>query len=217
MIPIEQIRSQITGELFEYSQLMLALSNYRKPRDVVSTLLNRGQLTRVRKGLYVFGSTWRRTPLVLEPIANLLYGPSAISLDYALFLYGLIPECVTAITSTTTGRSRNYPTPLGHFTYTQLSGNRFSVGLILQSSAGGSFLIAEPLKALADKVWTDSRFKPTSKTSYTDYLFVDLRIDEASLAPLIASDNFAAIEQAYATRKVLWLMEYLLKHFGGAR
>lgn len=216
MIPIEQVRNQIEGEIFDYSQLMLALSHYRKPRDSVSTLLKRGRIIRVRKGLYIFGPMWRRTPLALEPLANLVYGPSAISIDYALSWYGLIPERVTTITSTTTGRSREFLTPVGHFSYAQLSGNRFSVGLIRHSSPGGSLLMAEPLKALADKVWTDNRFKPTSTASYTDYLFADLRIDEDTLAPLIVSDRISVIEQAYATRKVLWLMSYLLKRFGVA-
>ena len=216
MIPIEQIRSKIEGECFDYSQLMHVLSNYRKPRDSVSSLLKRGHIIRVRKGLYVFSPIWRRTTLALEPLANLIYGPSAISLDYALAWYGLIPERVTTITSTAAGRSRQFLTPVGNFSYTQLSEKRFSVGLIRHSGPYGNFIMAEPLKALADKVWTDSRFKPTSKASYTDYLFVDLRIDEASLAPLIAADKAMTIEQAYATRKVQWLMEYLLKRFKDA-
>ena len=216
MIPIERVRNQIEREYFDYSQLMLALSHYRKPRDTVSTLLEREHIIRVRKGLYIFGSVWRRAPLALEPLANLVYGPSAISIDYALAWYGLIPERVNTITSTTTGRSREFLTPVGRFSYTQLSGKRFSVGLVRHSSPGGSLLMAEPLKALADKIWTDSRFKPTSTASYTDYLFDDLRIDEDTLAPLIIPDRLGIIGQAYATRKILWLIEYLLKRFGGA-
>ena len=216
MIPIEKVRSQIEGEVFDYTQLMVALSRYRKPRDTVSTLLRRGHIIRVRKGLYVFGPMWRRTSLALEPVANLVYGPSVVSLDYALSWYGLIPERVSTITSIATGRSRSFLTPVGHFSYTQLSGIRFSVGLRQNSSPGGNFLIVDPLKALSDKIWTDSRFKPTSTASYADYLFSDLRIDEDVLAPLIVSDRIAVIEQAYDTRKVRWLMEYLQKRFGGA-
>lgn len=214
-IPIEQIRNTIEGEIFDYSQLMFALSNYRKPRDTVSVLLKRGHIIRVRKGLYVFGPVFRRTPLAMEPLANLVYGPSAISIDYALAGYGLIPERVTTITSIATGRSREFLTPVGRFSYNQLTGKRFSACLVRHNNPGGSVLIAEPLKALADKVWTDSRFKPTSIASFTDYLFADLRINEDTLAPLIIADRINVIEQAYATRKVRWLMEYLLKRFGG--
>jgi len=216
MIPIEKVRNEIDGEFFDYSQLMHAFSYYKKPRDAVSTLLKRGHIIRVRKGLYIFGPMWRRTPLALESLANLVYGPSAISTDYALAWYGLIPERVTTITSTTPGRSRDFLTPVGYFSYTQLSSVRFSAGLTKQSGSGSSFIMAEPLKALADKVWTDSRFKPTSTASFTDYLFADLRIDEDTLAKLIVSDRIEAIEHAYATRKVRWLMEYLQKKYGGA-
>ena len=214
MIPIEIIRNRIDGDVFDYTQLMSVLSQYRKPRDTVTSLLKRGHIIRLRKGLYVFGPVWRRTPLVPEPLANLIYGPSAISLDYSLSWYGLIPERVTLITSITTGRSRMFLTPAGNFSYTPLSAKRFSAGLTLQSSPAGNFLMAEPLKALADKVWTDSRFRPTSPVSYEDYLFGDLRIEEDALAPFIKKEEIVAIGQAYSTRKILWLMEYLLKYFG---
>jgi hypothetical protein len=76
--------------------------------------------------------------------------------------------------------------------------------------------MAEPLKALADKVWTDNRFKPTSPGSYADYLFGDLRIEEDTLAALVKQDKIMVIEKTYATRKILWLMEFLLKQFEGA-
>ena len=217
MIPIEQIRSRIEGDVFNYSQLMDALSSYRKPRDTVTSLLKRGQIIRIRKGLYIFGPLWKKRTPALEPLANLVYGPSAVSLDYALSLYGLIPERITAITSITTGRSRIFITPVGNFSYTQLSRTRFSAGLIQNRNPPGNFLIAEPLKSLADKVWTDSRFKPTSPASYKDYLFDDLRIDEDTLVPLISSERMRVIEQAYDTRKIRWLNDYLCKHFGIAR
>jgi len=213
MMPIEQIRSKIEGELFDYTQLMLVLSHYRKPRDTVSSLLKRGQIIRVRKGLYIFGTIWRRKTPAPELLANLIYGPSAISLDYCLSWHGLIPERVNTITSITPGRSHDFLTPAGNFSYTHLSGRRFSAGLLQHKTSSGNFILAEPLKALADKVWTDKRFKPTSAASYSDYIFKDLRIDENALEVLLKPDRMIVTEKAYATRKVLWLMEYLTKHF----
>ena len=47
---------------------------------------------RIRKGLYAFGEPLRRAPISRELLANLIYGPSYISLDYALSYHGLIPE-----------------------------------------------------------------------------------------------------------------------------
>ena len=213
MMPIEHIRSKIEGELFDYTQLMFALSHYSKPRDAVSSLLKRGQIIRVRKGLYIFGTIWRRHIAAPEMLANVIYGPSAISLEYCLSWHGLIPERVNTITSVTTGRSHDFYTPAGNFSYTHLSDNWFSVGLIQHKTPSGNFIIAEPLKALTDKVWTDKRFKPTSVASYSDYIFKDLRIDENVLETLLKYDRMVVIEKAYSARKVSWLMEYLTKHF----
>lgn len=213
MMPIEHIRSKIKGEVFDYTQLILALSHYSKPRDAVTSLFKRGQIIRIRKGLYIFGEIWRRNTLAPEVLANLVYGPSAISLDYCLSRHGLIPEKVNTITSITTGRSHDFFTLAGNFSYTHLSGNRFSVGLIQHKSTSGNFIMTEPLKALADKVWTDKRFKPTSAASYSDYIFKDLRIDENALEALLIHERMIVIEKAYSSRKVLWLMEYLTKHY----
>ncbi len=213
MMPIEHIRSKIEGEVFDYTQLILALSHYSKPRDAVTSLLKRGQIIRVRKGLYIFGAIWQRNILAPEVLANLIYGPSAISLDYCLSWHSLIPEKVNTITSITTGRSHDFLTPAGNFSYTHLSGSRFSPGLMQHKSSSGNFIITEPLKALADKVWTDKRFKPTSAASYSDYIFNDLRIDEHALEELLIHERMIVIEKAYSSRKVLWLMEYLTKHY----
>jgi hypothetical protein len=192
---------------------MVALKGYRKPRDVVSSLLKKGHIIRVRKGLYFLGSLWQKQQVSPEMLANLVYGPSAISLDYALAWYGLIPERVDTLTSITTGRSRIFDTPAGRFSYTCMSEKRFTTGLTLQESPSGNWLIAEPLKALADKIWTDKRFRPTSPASYTVYIFEDLRIEEATLNGLYTTEKVQTLSDAYASRKIDWLTEFLQKKF----
>ena len=56
------------------------------------------------------------TPISTEILANLIYGPSSISLDYALYYYGLIPEHVRVVTSITPQRNKIFNTPIGQFT-----------------------------------------------------------------------------------------------------
>ena len=46
-----------------------------------------------------FGENWRHSPLNLEMIANLIYGPSCLSFEYALTRYGLIAERSIVVTS----------------------------------------------------------------------------------------------------------------------
>lgn len=213
MRAIEHIRQLIEKDVFDYTQLMHVLAEYSKPRDVVSSLLRKEQIIRVRKGLYVFGELWRRQPISREMLANLVYGPSILSLDYALAWYGLIPENVNVLTSITSGRSRHFNTHLGRFSYTHLSQKRFAFGATIQKSNTGNRLITEPIKALADKVWTDKRFQPTSPASYADYLFEDLRIDEATLAGYYNKLNMNNLRQAYSTRKVTWMVDFLQKKY----
>lgn len=213
MRAIEHIRQLIEEDVFDYTQLMHALVEYRKPRDVVSSLIQKEQIIRVRKGLYVFGTLWRRQPVSREMLANLVYGPSMISLNYALAWYGLIPERVDMLTSITSGRSRHFNTPLGRFSYLHLSQERFAFGATIHKTDFVNWLITEPIKALADKVWTDKRFQPTSPVSYADYLFEDLRVDEAALAGYYTKFKINDLVRAYSARKVTWMVEFLQKRF----
>jgi len=213
MRAIEHIRQLIEKDVFDYTQLIHVLAEYRKPRDAISSLLRKEQIIRVRKGLYIFGELWRRQSISREMLANLVYGPSILSINYALAWYGLIPERAYVLTSITSGRSRNFNTPLGRFSYTHLSLKRFGFGATIQKSNTGNWLITEPIKALADKVWTDKRFQPTSPASFADYLFEDLRIDEATLAGFYNKFNMNNLVRAYSTRKVTWMVEFLQKRY----
>ena len=61
-----------------------------------------------KKGLYIFGKSVALQPYSKEVLANLIYGPSAISLSYALSYYGLIPERVHIVTSITNNRIKTF-------------------------------------------------------------------------------------------------------------
>jgi len=124
------IRNQIQAEIFDYQTLMSVLSGLASPRDKITDLLKGDAIIRVKKGLYVFGEKYRRYPYSRELLANLIYGPSYISLDCALAFYGLIPEKVEALTSVTPGRSRRFFTPAGLFTYRQIPLKAFQSGFV---------------------------------------------------------------------------------------
>jgi len=213
MSAIEQIRKAVSQDVFDYTQLMHALNNYSKPRDVVTLLIRKGRLMRIRKGLYIFGEGWRIKEISREMLANLIYGPSVVSLEYALSWHGLIPERVYTITSVASGRSRIFETPLGRYTYRQQSPERLSYGASLQNNPSGNWLLATPLKALADKVWADKSFKPSSPSSFSYYLFDDLRIDENDLARYCNFNTLHELEKVCSIRKVVWLTNFLLAKY----
>ncbi len=212
MLPIERIRSEISADVFDYTHLVSALSSYSNPRKVITSLLRKGQILRIKKGLYIFSPLWRRKPVNKKYIANIIYGPSAVSLDYALSWHGLIPERVTQITSVTTGRSRKYQTPLGRFSYTRVPQTLFNSGLNIYRSDDTVWLMSLPVASLVCKAWTDKRFRPASPGSYNSYLFDDLRINEETLLRYYREEKLEIAENM-VPRKIKWLYIFLEKKF----
>ena len=138
---------------FDYQLAMDRLADYRAPRNKLRNLCGGGDVVRVRKGLYVAPALPGRPPSVNPLIlAPLIYGPSYVSLETALSWHGLIPERVAEITSVTCKRAQVFHTPLGRFTYRPINEVAFSYGVGLQTAAGGSFFLAEPEKALCDRI-----------------------------------------------------------------
>ncbi len=208
MEEITRIRREITREVFDYQVLTDALSGYSKPRDKITKLLAGGAIIRIKKGLYCFGEGLRREPISREQVANLIYGPSYVSLDYALSYHGLIPERVEVVTSVTTRRSRNFQTPLGPFSYRMLREARYVTGAILEAIGKTTFLIATPEKALVDKIWTDKRFSGNRMSDFRAYLLDDLRIDEETLGRFNES-RLESIALVYDSAKTNRLVHYL--------
>jgi len=207
---IAKLRRNIRRDVFDYQVLLGVLSDYRKPRDRITRLLANGTIIRIKKGLYCFGEAFRKEPISREYLANLIYGPSYLSLDYTLSRYGLIPERVKTITSVTTRRSRHFDNPFGTFSYRMLSGPRYAVGVILERAEKTPFLVASPEKALVDKVWTDKRFSGLRVADYGAYLYEDLRIDRQALLRFDYS-RLQVIATAYGSSKINRLVRFL-KH-----
>jgi len=137
---INELRKKIAGEEFDYQVLMDSLREYERPRDRITDLLKRKEIIRVKKGIYVFGEKYARRPISREILANMIYGPSYISLDYALHHYGLIPERVETVTSVTIKRSRRFSTPVGLFTYRRIPMKAYQTGIDQVALEDGSFV-----------------------------------------------------------------------------
>jgi hypothetical protein len=208
---MESIRKNIENEEFDYQTLLHSLSQYSRPRDKISGLLRNGVIIRVKKGIYIFGEDYRRRPFSPEVLANPIYGPSYISLEYALHYLGLIPERVEAVTSVTTGRSRKYSTPVGLFTYRMIPLSAFRFGMNrVELDDGRSFLIATPEKALADKIRDDRGNGIQTRGRLLDYLENNLRVDPAALLSM-DTGYLEAIALRYGSRK-LRLLSDLVRH-----
>jgi len=203
---IQTIRKQIPHEEFDYQTLLDCLKGYAHPRDKISDLLRKGSIIRIKKGLYVFGDEYRNKPFSREILANLIYGPSYISLEYALQHYGLIPERVEAVTSVTTGRSRRFSTPVGLFTYRMIPLEAFRVGMDrIETNDGRAFLMATRAKALADKL-QEVRGSLQSQRELHEYLENNLRVDPTVLKELNPAE-ITAIARGYRSRRMRLLSD----------
>ena len=181
---MRNLRTRLGREEFDYRALMSALSDYANPRDKVTSLLRRGDIIRVKKGLYVLGDDLRRRPFSRELLANLIYGPSFVSLDSALSFHGLIPERVDTVTSVTTKRPKRFDTPIGSFVYRQSPPRAFHIGMDRVEEHDVAFLIARPERAIADKIRDDRGHPLSNREEAAGYLFDDLRIDRSAFEKL---------------------------------
>lgn len=111
----------------------------------LETQTEEGLLIRLKRGLYAL-----KTDLPSdEEIANALYKPSYLSLEYALARHGIIPESPYNLTSVTTNPTRLFT--IKHQTYSYYTIKRtVYAGYYLDTVGGKKVLIAEPEKALAD-------------------------------------------------------------------
>lgn len=177
-----QLRKAIPQEEFDYLLLKGALSDYAAIRQKINELLKAEVIVRVKKGLYVFSPEFNLAPVCKEVLANLIYGPSCISLDYALAFHGLIPDRVHTITSVTPKRDKEFDTPLGKFSYRYLSEKKYPHGIEqVWIDKSHPVLMASPEKAFIDYVTLNKVPSIVDADAARRFLLSDLRIDKEDL------------------------------------
>lgn len=170
---------------FSHAALLPLLKDYRRPNDKIAEWLRQGVLLPVKRGLYVMGAAADARAPCLPLLANRLYGPSCVSLDYALAWHGLIPERVHEITSVCMRRGRTIDNHFGRFSYVRLPAQVYPCGITQASvSDQETFLIGSPAKALCDKVMLTPHLRATSRAGMQRFLLDDLRIDGDALQNL---------------------------------
>jgi predicted transcriptional regulator of viral defense system len=178
-------RKAIPFEEVDTATLRQALSKYKSPDDKIGDMVRCGELLRVRRGLYAVARDCRQTFLSLEVLANILYGPSYISLEYALSWYGMIPERVSELTAVCLGRSRSFETGVGNFSYCSIKKAAYIEGYdLVFMSDKRSFLMATREKALVDLIENRRDVLIRSRKDMKVRLLEDLRINEAMLSEL---------------------------------
>ena len=143
-------------------------------------------------------------------MANHLYGPSYVSLDYALALHGMIPEGVAEVTSVTAKPSRSFTTSLGRFSYSHLPLRFYAIGQQLgKGPAGERFLMASPTKALCDRLVLSRQLPPLSRQAMHDWLVQDLRLEPELLGALSLVELRHCLNTGYKQRQLSTLLQVI--------
>lgn len=156
-----------------------------------------GEIVRIHRGLYCLATKYLRQKITPLTLAQRIYGPSYISLETALSYHGWIPEAVYAITSVSMDRSREFDTPLGRFSFTRVPQKTFYAEVTrVGAEDARDFLLASPLKALADYVYVHKCDWDSARP-----VVESLRVDESLLAGVNAS-SFETLLTNYSSRRV---------------
>jgi len=197
----------------ESSVLQSLMSNYKFPRNKVSALEKSGQIIRLKKGLYVVSDKISRKTLSRELIANHLYGPSYISYETALAFYGLIPEKVFVMRSTTFKRAIRFKNVVGNFEYLTVPKNYYSIGISQQTVDNEyTYLLATPEKALCDLILATPNLRLQSVKSMRIYLEEDLRVDFDVLHNVDMEIIRRCVETGRKKRELILLLNLLTEY-----
>jgi len=193
---------------FTHAVLLTLLKDYRNAEDKIKQMVKKGEIVRLKRGLYVVDEIYSNAKPSVELVANLLYGPSYISMDYALSYYGLIPERVYEVTSMTTKQVKSFATPLGRYTYIKTSACLYGIGLETQQGSDETYhMMASKEKALCDKLLYTKKLTIRSQKAMRVYLEEDLRIGLGSLGCF----NLKILEACMACDYKVKLLELLHK------
>lgn len=141
-------------------------------------------------------------------VANMLHGPSYISLDSALSFHGFIPEGVFQITSVSTRHTRTFDVHSTRYFYRNVKPEWFFGYTILEQD-GVAVRMAGPEKTLLDTLHFGSGLRNSDDFAAMRFnaagilALVDLRIWEDQL---ILSNNQALMRRAKAFQR--WLHDH---------
>lgn len=152
---VDKILEKIPYDTITDTELAVLLDGSQASRyNQVKRALANGELIHIRRGVYALAKRYQRQPINPFALAQKVYGPSYISLESALSYHGLIPEGVYTVSSACLKRSREFKTPLGVYSFTQIPQRAFSSGVDRIEIGREVFLLATPIKALTDYVFS---------------------------------------------------------------
>lgn len=153
-------------------------------RTNITRWIKNGFVVKLRQGWYSFPEFGKDMDIV-RLVANRIYDPSYVSLQYALAFYGMIPETVIQVTSVSSLKTFSLQNEFGQFSYQNVKPSLmfgYTPQTILSPSANKQmFLMATPEKSLLDFLYLNPFYR-------TEDDFLELRLDECYMAEDLKRD-----------------------------
>lgn len=173
---------------------------------LINKALKKQEILKLKRGAFLLAPKYQQKPISLYYVANQLAFDSYISMETALAFHQWIPErVITIMCIIATGRNRKFKTPIGNFHYYKIPihDTHFFCNVNYMRENQQSFLMASPLRALADLIYV-------KKIDYTDISFLEkgLRIETNELES-IDIDSISHLQQTYRSARVQHFLKKL--------
>lgn len=175
--------------IFTLDDLRVIFSDQPILSKQLSRWQENGYILKLKNGVYLFDDYKDKVHPFL--IANLLYQPSYISLESALYEYGFIPDVTQGITSISTKKTWQTNILGSKFDYKKIKRDCF-IGYGAKKYLNYDVLMAEPEKAIVDFFYFNkSRLKIDSQIDglRLNYDNLKLKVDKEKLRHFTALFN----------------------------
>ena len=155
------------------------------------------RIVKLRRDLYAI----KDKNIDLGLMANRIYEPSYISLEYALSFYNLIPEVAFAITSVTTSKTKQFKNRLGNFIYHHIKKELYF----------GFYHFNNLLIADREKSFLDYFYFNLSKVSFEEDYLKELRLQNIEK---IKIDKLKRYLEIFKVKKLSEFIDFCLNYYG---
>jgi len=201
---VDSLLKPFAGLVVSHATLASVLSDYQAINFKIHRWLDEGALISLKRGLYAVPDA--PSQLSLPLIANHLYGPSYVSMEFMLSHYGLIPERVLQVTSVTTRRGKVFENRLARFSYQRLPVSYYALGInYVRESERVGFMVASREKTLCDWLALTPNLKIYSTKGLRALLLEDMRMDEDVLSELDVDMVTRFSQAGFKTERLMWL------------
>lgn len=198
----KELKEKFKHVLIIDAQSINLLDNPAYFRRQLSDWKKKKWLIELKKGMYVINDLYFKEKLSPLYLANQIYQPSYISLEYALSEYELIPERVNVITSIATRKTAYFKNDFGMFKYTKIK-NDYFFGYRLIEVNKNKVIYATKEKALLDYLYINSQIDNNDA-------FYELRIQNLENLNWVKLNAFAKrFNNSKLSRTVKLLKKYL--------